>query len=87
VEGRSNPGRTGAAFKSDYGAEGRTRGDGSEVFESRSMAPALRAIDVKSLHADAGEGFFRGCAHQGGIAERKTTIDREHDLPITKRKL
>src|SRR3954471_7593406 len=27
--------------------------------------------------------FFRGRAHQGGIAERKTMIDREHDLPIT----
>src|SRR5258705_3735349 len=28
--------------------------------------------------------FFRGCAHQGGIAERKAMIDREHDLSITK---
>src|SRR6476469_8635975 len=28
--------------------------------------------------------FFRGRAHQGGIAERKAMIDREHDLPITK---
>src|SRR5260370_37674206 len=34
--------------------------------------------------ADAGERFFRGCAHQGGIAERKAMIDREHDLSITK---
>src|SRR3981081_4679312 len=33
---------------------------------------------------DAGERFFRGCAHQGGIAERKAMIDREHDLSITK---
>lgn len=28
--------------------------------------------------------FFRRCAHQGGIAERKTMIDREHDLSITR---
>ena len=34
--------------------------------------------------ADAGERFFRRSAHQGGIAERKAMIDREHDLPITK---
>ena len=33
---------------------------------------------------DAGERFFRGCAHRGGIAERKAMIDREHDLSITK---
>jgi hypothetical protein len=34
--------------------------------------------------ADAGERFFRKRAHQGGIAERKATIDRKHDLSITK---
>ena len=34
--------------------------------------------------ADAGERFFRRSAHQGGIAERKAMIDREHDLPITR---
>src|ERR1700687_1828336 len=34
--------------------------------------------------ADAGERFFRRRAHQGGMAERKAMIDREHDLPITK---
>src|SRR5712664_614953 len=28
--------------------------------------------------------FFRRSAHQGGIAERKAMIDREHDLSITK---
>jgi putative transposase len=43
---------------------------------------------VKSLHAKIGElrlenDFFRGRAHQGGIAERKAMIDRAH-LPITK---
>src|SRR5262249_53967506 len=34
--------------------------------------------------ADAGERFFRRRAQQGGITERKTMIDRTHDLPITK---
>ena len=34
--------------------------------------------------ADAGERFFGRSAQQGGIAERKAMIDREHDLPITK---
>src|SRR5580700_7411909 len=28
--------------------------------------------------------IFRRRAHQGGIAERKAMIDREHDLPITR---
>src|SRR5262249_8190633 len=28
--------------------------------------------------------FFRRRAHQGGIAERKAMIDREHDLPIVR---
>ena len=28
--------------------------------------------------------FFRGSAQQGGIAERKAMIDRDHDLPVSK---
>jgi putative transposase len=28
--------------------------------------------------------FFRGSAQQGGFAERKAMIDREHALPISK---
>ncbi|WP_156948675.1 IS3 family transposase [Bradyrhizobium sp. WSM1417] len=64
-------------------------GGASGVFGSGSMSPAAPAIDVKSLHAKIGEltlenGFFRRSAHQGGIAERKAMIDREHDLSITK---
>ncbi|MGH8760414.1 MAG: IS3 family transposase, partial [Burkholderiales bacterium] len=52
-------------------------------------AAAQPAVDVKSLHAKIGEltlenGFFRGSAQQGGIAERKAMIDRKHDLPITR---
>jgi hypothetical protein len=46
------------------------------------------AVDVKSLHARIGEltleNDFLERAHQGGIAERKAMIDREHDLPITR---
>ena len=34
--------------------------------------------------ADAGERFFRGRAQQGGIAERKALIDRDHELSVTK---
>jgi putative transposase len=45
------------------------------------------AVDMKSLYAKIGEltlehDFLRRHAHQGGIAERKTMIDRDHDLPI-----
>src|SRR3954447_2663763 len=43
-------------------------------------------VDVKSLHAKIGALtlVFGRSAQQGGIAERKAMIDREHDLPITK---
>src|SRR5271165_4227489 len=34
--------------------------------------------------ADARERFFRRSAHQSRAAERKTMIDRAHDLPISK---
>ncbi|MCK1403879.1 MULTISPECIES: IS3 family transposase [unclassified Bradyrhizobium] len=64
-------------------------GSASEVFGPGGRAPEIPAIDVKSLHAKIGEltlenGFFRKRAHQGGIAERKAMIDREHDLSITR---
>src|SRR5213083_2507309 len=58
-------------------------------FSDRGRA-ARRACDRREVaarqdrRADAGERFFRRSAHQGGIAERKAMIDREHDLPITK---
>src|SRR5213083_1306550 len=58
-------------------------------FSDRGRA-ARRACDRREVAArqdwgvDAGERFFRRSAHQGGIAERKAMIDREHDLPITK---
>ncbi|HYI29077.1 MAG TPA: IS3 family transposase [Bradyrhizobium sp.] len=64
-------------------------GNASEIFGPGGGPPAAPAIDVKSLHAKIGEltlekRFFRRSAHQGGIAERKAMIDREHDLSITK---
>ena len=34
--------------------------------------------------ADVGERFFRGRAQQGGIAERKAMIDRDHELSVSK---
>src|SRR5947208_13985875 len=43
-----------------------------------------KVAPCQDRRADAGERFFRRSAHQGGIAERKAMIDREHDLPITK---
>ena len=49
------------------------------IRRGRREAPARR-----DRGTDAGERFFRGRAHQGGIAERKAMIDRAHDLPIAK---
>ena len=64
-------------------------GGASEVFGSGG-GHGGRAGDRREVAArqdrgvDAGERFFRRSAHQGGIAERKAMIDREHDLSITK---
>src|SRR5260370_32139618 len=57
-------------------------GSASEVFGSGGGTQVTPAVDVKSLHAKIGN--FRRRAHQGGIAERKAMIDREHDLSVTK---
>ncbi|MHC1950831.1 IS3 family transposase [Bradyrhizobium sp. UFLA06-06] len=64
-------------------------GSASDIFGPGGGTPATPAIDVKSLHAKIGEltlenDFLGRSAHQGGIAERKAMIDREHDLSITK---
>src|SRR3954466_11534794 len=44
------------------------------------------AVDLTVLHAKIGELTLENdfLAGQGGFAERKTMIDRSHDLPITK---
>jgi hypothetical protein len=56
-----------------------------DVFGAARTTATTATVDVKSLPAKIGKLtlenlFFRGCAHQGGIAERKAMIDREHDL-------
>ncbi len=50
-------------------------GAGSTAGRSQRAAGQDRRVD-------AGQRFFRKCAHQGGFAERKAMIDPEHDLPI-----
>ena len=58
---------------------GRGGGDGAAQPRRRREVAAR-----KDRRADARERFFRGSAQQGGFAERKAMIDREHDLPITR---
>ncbi|MDN7526327.1 IS3 family transposase [Burkholderia orbicola] len=60
----------------------------ADVFGAAGMPPNEPPVDLKALHAKIGQltlenGFFRRCAHQGGIAERKTMIDRTHALPVS----
>ena len=65
-------------------------GGAADVFGPGGGNGAAQPVDRREVaarqdrRADAGERFFRGRAHQGGIAERKAMIDRAHDLPITK---
>ena len=44
----------------------------------------FKELARQDWRTDAGERFFRGRAHQGGIAERKAMIDRDHALSVTK---
>ena len=43
----------------------------------RIAAAAGRCSAREDRRADIGERFFRGSAHQGGLAERKALIDRD----------
>jgi putative transposase len=57
---------------------------------SRSLEPNPPAVDIKTLRAKIGEltlenDFLEGALDPGRHAERKTMIDREHELPIAKR--
>ena len=50
---------------------------------------AEKPVDMKVLHAKIGElalenDFFRGRAHEGGIAGCKAMIDRDHKLPLAR---
>nr|WP_321867682.1 IS3 family transposase [Paraburkholderia tropica] len=60
----------------------------ADVFGAAGPVSSEPPVDVKTLHAKIGQlslenGFFKRCAHQGGIAERKTMIDRGHALPVS----
>src|SRR4029450_12877717 len=64
------------------------RGSGRRVRvgtgERRSWAGGrFEVVARQDRRADAGERFFRRCAHQGRHAERKAMIDRSHDLPLS----
>ena len=62
-------------------------GGAADVFGRRSTERPARGpegVARQDRRADAGERFFRRRAHQGGTAERKAMIDREHELPITR---
>src|SRR5262249_52474393 len=43
-----------------------------------------QGAERENRRTNAGERFFRKCARQGGIAERKAMIDRDHNLPLTR---
>src|SRR5271167_2711289 len=64
----------------------RRRGWGVRQGQERSAGFERRFEELarQDRRVDAGERFFRGRAHQGGIAERKAMIDRGHALSITK---
>ena len=75
----------------DHDVEGAARRrSGRRVRARHRHAPAAAPpVDVKAAarqdrRADAGERFFRGSAQQGGIAERKAMIDRDHELSVTR---
>ncbi|MGH8185430.1 MAG: IS3 family transposase [Steroidobacteraceae bacterium] len=60
----------------------------AELFAGGSPRPQ-EGPSLKELHAKIGQqaleiGFFVRRARQTGRAERKTMIDREHDVPITR---
>src|SRR5712691_8754356 len=65
-------------------------GGAADVFgPGGGTAQSAPLVDVKALHATIGElnlenRFFRGRARQGGIAERKALIDRDHELSVTR---
>ncbi|MGJ0426215.1 IS3 family transposase [Methylocystis sp.] len=59
------------------------------VFGQDKTEPKEAAVDLKGLHAKIGEltlenDFLFRRGHQGGIAERKKMIDRDHDLPVAR---
>jgi putative transposase len=57
----------------------RPRQERGERAEHRFEGPSRQ-----DRRADAGERFFGRCAHQSRFVERKTMIDRKHDLSLTR---
>lgn len=62
---------------------------GAEAVFDYGKPPPDKAADLNRLHAKIGQltlenNFFRDCAHQSGIAERKAMIDRNHTLAVTR---
>ncbi|WP_425127106.1 IS3 family transposase [Burkholderia gladioli] len=60
----------------------------ADVFGAAGPMSSEPPVDVKTLHAKIGQlslenDFLKRRAHQGGIAERKTMIDRTHALPVS----
>ena len=47
-------------------------------------AGRFKGIACQDRAADVGKRFFRKCAHQSGIAERKTMITADHKLSISR---
>ncbi|MBA2702648.1 MAG: IS3 family transposase [Blastocatellia bacterium] len=59
------------------------------VFGQDKSEASAPSIDLKVLHAKIGEltlenDFLGRCAHQSRFVERKTMIDRKHDLSLTR---
>ncbi|MFL9965392.1 IS3 family transposase, partial [Paraburkholderia sediminicola] len=60
----------------------------ADVFGAGGTAASEPQVDLKELHAKIGRltlenEFFKRRAQQGGIAERKAMIDRDHALPVS----
>jgi len=64
--------------------------DVGDIFSGETKSPSTDTpVDVKTLHAKISElilenEFFRRGAHQGGVAEHKTMIDRSYQLSVTR---
>ena len=59
-------------------------GCSARISPKRPLQASTEELARQDRRTDAGERFFRGRAHQGGIAERKAMIDRDHALSVTK---
>src|SRR3954451_18773419 len=94
-QGREDTGRTGPAVRHppqpDHQLEGPAARGGCEPVRLGSGPPGgdpdgrPEGSACEDRRADAGEGFFGRCAQQSRPAERKTMIDRGHQLPLTRR--